>query len=91
VGGDRIGDHARSHYRRPVDHHHRHSGRVERARQRGRQSAYFTDEVGQVQPISGHDGSMDWECLGAGTFRVSLIAVMTDGSQYQAAHDIQCV
>lgn len=54
-------------------------------------SAYFTDEIGQVQPISGCDGSMTWECLGPGTFRVFLIAVMTDGSQHQATHDIQCV
>ena len=54
-------------------------------------SAYFVDEIGQTVPISGNEGVMDWECLGAGQFHVSLIAKMSDGSKYQASHDIQCV
>jgi hypothetical protein len=54
-------------------------------------SAYFVDEIGQTLPISGSEGVMDWECLAEGNFKVSLIAEMSDGSKYQATHDIQCV
>ena len=54
-------------------------------------SAYWTDEIGQNEPLSGSDGVLDWYCLGPGQFRVSLIAVMADGSQHQATHQVQCV
>ena len=55
------------------------------------QSAYWTDEIGQNETMTGSDGRLDWYCLGEGSFRVSLIAVMADGSQHQATHEIQCV
>jgi hypothetical protein len=54
-------------------------------------SAYWTDEIGYNEPMSGSDGDLSWYCLGPGSFRVSLIAVMADNSQYQATHQIQCV
>jgi len=54
-------------------------------------SAHWSDEIGTTQELGGTSGSIDWYCLGPGTFRVSLVAEMTDGSQVQATHEVQCV